>query len=96
VPERDAEAESLRIGDFSLGTVTEALDEGRGEKLVLAFTETDESLVGVLRYSPLRFARRTIDAFWRDMRTLLATTVATPEAAAAPLPRSDWDGSTQR
>lgn len=78
----------LCTDDFPLDNGFEPLDEGRGEKLVLYFTETDDSLSGMLRYSPLRYSRQTIDAFWIDLQTLLETTAATPEFADGPLPHS--------
>lgn len=78
-------AESLAIEEFPMDSELEPLDEGRREKLVVYFTEDDDSLAGKVRYSPKRFSEATIEAFWADMEVLLAA-AGSRERVAEPLP----------
>jgi condensation domain-containing protein/tubulysin polyketide synthase-like protein len=64
-------AGELQTSPFELGSQPEILDEGRGEKLNLTVLEFEDRIEGMVRYSPARFHRATIQAFLARLQSLL-------------------------
>ncbi|MGH8259600.1 MAG: condensation domain-containing protein, partial [Steroidobacteraceae bacterium] len=64
-----------------------ALDEARGEKLILNIFDEPNSIRAILRYSSSRFSRETIERFWEHFCGFFHRAIPDPAEAARPLRR---------